>query len=171
MFQYFSRKLSLMINIIKQSLRNQMGASIDMLEDSILLCPNYQWNTERKFWYQAFHVLFFLDYYLSTEPKTFTPPRPFTESEFEDRMPERVYTKPELLEYLQFCREKCNNLIEDLSELQLEARWINSSSSMNYSILEILIYNLRHVQHHVAQLNLHLRQGINDAPEWVFRAE
>lgn len=160
-----------MLNTIKQSLSNQMGASIDMLEDSILLCPNEHWDTERKFWYQAFHVLFFLDYYLSAEPRTFTPPKPFTESEFEDRMPERVYTKPELLKYLQFCREKCKNLIENLSEKQLETRWINSSGSMNYSIHEILLYNLRHVQHHVAQLNLHLRQSINDAPEWVFRAD
>ncbi|WP_064197565.1 MULTISPECIES: DinB family protein [Emticicia] len=158
-----------MLNIIKQSLWNQMGASIDMLEDSILLCPNDHWDTERKFWYQSFHVLFFLDYYLSTEPPTFSTPKPFTESEFEDRMPERVYTKPELLEYLQFCREKCKDLIENLSEQQLEFRWINSSGSMNYSIHEILLYNLRHVQHHVAQLNLHLRQVIDDAPEWVFR--
>lgn len=160
-----------MLNTIKQSLWNQMGASIDMLEDSILLCPDAHWDTERKFWYQVFHVLFFLDYYLSTEPKTFSPPKPFSESEFEDRMPERVYTKPELLEYLQFCRGKCKNLIENLSEQQLEVRWINSSGSMNYSIHEILIYNLRHVQHHVAQLNLHLRQSINNAPEWRFRAE
>lgn len=160
-----------MLTIIKQSLWNQMGASIDMLEDSILLCPEGEWNTEPKFWYQAFHVLFFLDYYLSTKPKTFTPPKPFTESEFEDRMPERVYTKSELLEYLQFCRGKCKNLIENLSEQQLESRWINSSGSMNYSIHEILIYNLRHVQHHVAQLNLHLRQNIDEAPEWFFRSE
>lgn len=160
-----------MLNTIKQSLWSQMGAGIDMLEDSILLCPNEHWNTERKLWYQAFHVLFFLDYYLSTEPKDFSPPQPFSESEFEDQMPERVYTKPELLEYLQFCREKCKNLIENLSELQLESRWINSSGSMNYSIHEILLYNLRHLQHHVAQLNLHLRQSIDDAPEWIFRAD
>lgn len=160
-----------MLTTIKHSLWNQMGASIDMLEDAILLCPEEEWNTKPKFWYQAFHVLFFLDYYLSTEPQTFSPPKPFTESEFEDQMPERVHTKPELLEYLQFCRDKCKNLIENLSEQQLESRWINSSGSMNYSIHEILIYNLRHVQHHVAQLNLHLRQSINDAPEWVFRAK
>ena len=32
---------------------------------------------------------------------------------------------------------------------------------------EVVIYNLRHVQHHVAQLNLLLRQRIDSAPQWV----
>ena len=42
---------------------------------------------------------------------------------------------------------------------------------MNYSVLEILLYNMRHVQHHVAQLNLLLRQDINDAPTWVTQTD
>lgn len=160
-----------MIETIKQSLWRQLGASIDMLKDSILLCPDDEWDTERKIWYQAFHTLFFADYYLSQEPKTFTPPAPFTESEFEDSMPERTYSKTELINYLSTCRQKAKNLIDNLTEQSVEARWINASGSMNYSIHEILIYNIRHIQHHVAQINLHLRQTNNDATEWVFRAE
>ncbi|GAB3508688.1 DinB family protein [Emticicia fontis] len=160
-----------MLQIIKQSLWNQMGASMDMIEDSILLCPEKEWDTDWKFWYQAFHALFFLDYYLTMEPKNFVPPSPFTESEFEDSMPERTYTKKELIDYLSFCREKCRTLIENLSKEQLECRWINSSGSMDYSVYEIIIYNMRHLQHHVAQLNLHLRHTIDNAPEWVFQAK
>ena len=38
-------------------------------------------------------------------------------------------------------------------------------------MLEVLLYNMRHVQHHVAQLNLLLRQSINDAPNWVSLAK
>jgi len=33
------------------------------------------------------------------------------------------------------------------------------------------LYNLRHVQHHAAQLNLILRQTIDSAPPWVGRAK
>jgi uncharacterized damage-inducible protein DinB len=33
--------------------------------------------------------------------------------------------------------------------------------------LELLLYNLRHVQHHAAQLNLILRQVTDSAPGWV----
>ena len=32
---------------------------------------------------------------------------------------------------------------------------------------ELLLYNMRHVQHHAAQLNLLLRQTTNSAPRWV----
>jgi uncharacterized damage-inducible protein DinB len=42
---------------------------------------------------------------------------------------------------------------------------------MQFSTLEILLYNMRHVQHHAAQLNLLLRQEINKAPDWVSQAE
>jgi hypothetical protein len=36
----------------------------------------------------------------------------------------------------------------------------------------MLLYNLRHVQHHAAQLNLILRQVTNSAaPAWVRRAK
>jgi uncharacterized damage-inducible protein DinB len=105
------------------------------------------------------------------EPKTFSPPPPFKLSEFEDEMPDRVYSKQELLNYLQSNRDKCHKLISGLTEEKFSDRWINVSGTMNYSVLEILLYNMRHVQHHAAQLNLLLRQTINDAPDWVSQAK
>ena len=158
-----------MQNEINISIQSQFGASIEMLENAILACPDKHWNTETKFWYNAFHCLFFLDYYLCLKPSTFAPPLPFTESEFEDRMPERVYSKNELLDYLKYNRERFHELFSDLTEEKLQSRWINSSGSMDYSVFEILLYNMRHVQHHAAQLNLLLRQHVGNAPEWVFR--
>ena len=32
---------------------------------------------------------------------------------------------------------------------------------------ELLLYNMRHVQHHAAQLNMLLRQKTDSAPDWV----
>jgi uncharacterized damage-inducible protein DinB len=32
---------------------------------------------------------------------------------------------------------------------------------------ELLLYNMRHVQHHAAQLNMMLRQATDSAPKWV----
>jgi len=58
----------------------------------------------------------------------------------------------------------------NLTDEMADQRWINYSRTMDYSVLELLIYNLRHVQHHAAQLNLILRQDIDAAPEWVSRA-
>ncbi len=155
---------------LKESLWNQFGAGIDLLENAITVCPAELWDTGKKFWYNAYHCLFFLDYYLTMETETFAPPVPFTLSEFEDTMPERVYTKEEVLTCLQFCRNKCHDFIKGLTNEIAQHNWVNKSKKMDYPVVEILLYNLRHLQHHAAQLNLILRQEINEAPDWIFRA-
>lgn len=158
-----------MDNLVKEAIWNQFGASLDMLENAISMCPDEQWDTDTKFWYISYHCIFWTDYYLTKEPGKFIPLPPFTLSEFDDSgaLPGRIYTKTELLFYLQFCRDKLHELISNLTLEKLNDRWINQKR--NYSLLEILLYNLRHVQHHTAQLNLLLRQKINDAPKWVSR--
>ncbi len=154
---------------LKTILWQQFGASIDMLENALGACPDELWNTESQFWYIGYHTLFYFDYYLSDAPESFLPPAPFTLSELdlEGVMPDRVYSKQELFDYLKFCRQKCHDLIAGLTAEGAAKRFINEYR--NYSVLETLIYNMRHVQHHAAQLNLLLRQGMNDAPRWVSR--
>lgn len=158
-----------MDNSFKEILWNQFGASIDMFENSIKACPEELWDADSKYWYIAYHTLFFLDYYLSDEPDKFTPPPPFSLSEFnsEGEMPERTYTKEELSNYLGFCRRKCHDLIAGLNEENSKRRFVNKYR--DYNIIEILLYNMRHVQHHMAQLNLLLRQNNCEVPDWVSR--
>ena len=160
-----------MDHLTKEILWRQVGASIDMLQNAIEFCPAELWNNQRKFWYNAYHCLFFLDYYLTLDPVGFLPPSPFTLSEFEDRMPERTYSQAELVAYLNFCREKCHKLINHMTNDMAHSHWTNESKTMSYPVLEILLYNMRHVQHHTAQLNLILRQEVNDAPQWVREAK
>jgi len=156
-----------MDSAIKATLWKQFGASIEMLENAIVLCTDELWNSENNFWYNAYHCLFFLDYYLSLEPDEFSPPSPFTLSELDPSgvMPDRVYSKEELLSYLHFNKKKCHDLIAGLTDEIANRRWRNAYR--NYSVLEILLYNMRHVQHHAAQLNLILRQETDNAPAWV----
>lgn len=165
--ELFMALKSRMDSAIKEILWKQFGASIDMLENAISLCTDELWNNEKKFWYNAYHCLFYLDYYLTLEPDRFTPPAPFTLSEFNPsgKMPDRVYRKEELLSYLRHGRKKCHDLIAGLTDEMAARRWVNRAR--NYSVLEILLYNMRHVQHHAAQLNQLLRQGMDDAPRWV----
>ncbi len=160
----------IMESSMKEDLWKQFGASIDMFENSIKHCPPELWDTDSKFWYIAYHTLFWLDCYLTFETKTFAPPPPYTLSEFEDgRMPERVYSKEELLDYLGYCRNKLHELLADPSAETTERRWIDEYR--NYSFLEMMLYNMRHVQHHMAQLNLLIRQGGNTPPDWVSRTK
>jgi hypothetical protein len=173
-----------MISTLKESLWNQFGASMDMLKNTIAMCPDEYWNSNHKLFYSAYHCMIFLDYYLTLPPTHFSTPLPFTitasndlpEGALDDLVPNRKYGKNELLDYLKTIRLKCYQVIGDLTEERLQQRWIAepdpiaSSATMNFSVLEILLYNMRHVQHHTAQLNLLLRQGINHASGWVSRA-
>jgi hypothetical protein len=151
----------------------QFGASIDMLENAMLACPDELWNDvprEPRFWHITYHTLFFLDLYLSDSVETFAPPAPFTREELEPDggIPETPHTKEELQRYLQLAREKCRTTIRDLAADKAQQRcgfaWVD------VSVAELLLYNMRHVQHHAAQLNLILREKTGSAPRWVFKA-
>jgi len=150
----------------------QFGAAIDMLENAVRACPDDLWrNRDRRpeYGYVAYHTLFWLDLYLSGAVDEFSPPAPFTLDELDPAgvLPERPYGKDELLAYLAHGRAKCRATLDALTGDRARARctftWGESS------FLELLLYNLRHVQHHAAQLNLILRQEIDAAPGWVAR--
>lgn len=69
----------------KNSLWSQFGASIDMPENAIKFCPYELWNFKLSFSGDAYHTLFFLDYYLTLDPVGFVPRSPFTHSEFVEK--------------------------------------------------------------------------------------
>ena len=152
----------------------QFGASIQMLENAIAACPDDLWDDrsrQTEFWYVVYHTLFFLDLYLSGSVEGFAPPAPFTLDELDPAglLPEQPYTKEELHTYLEHGREKCRAVIETLTDEKARRRCEFGWIDVNFS--ELLLYNLRHVQHHAAQLNLILRQKIDSAPPWVARTK
>ena len=152
------------------SLAQQFGAAIDMLENALLACPAELWSDRSRqpeFWYLVFHTLFWLDLYLSESLEGFHPPAPFTLQELDPAgvSPERVYSKEELHAYLEYGRKKCSVALEALTDEKAHQRggfdWVDGS------VAELHLYNMRHVQHGAAQLNLILRQTTNSAPRWV----
>jgi hypothetical protein len=159
-----------MDNAMKEIIWQQFGAAVDMLENAVLACPDNLWvdrSQRPEFWYVVFHTLFFLDLYLSDSDVGFALPAPFTLDEMDERglLPERVYTKDELRKYLEHGREKCRVTITAMTQERASLRcgfhWLD------ISVAEVLLYNMRHVQHHAGQLNLMLRQKIDSAPRWV----
>lgn len=164
--------------IWKNIIWNQFGAAIDMLDNAIEACPDDLWQARlfpdeipefAEFWYVAYHTLFWLDFYLSEAAEGFAPPAPFTLSEFDaGLLPERVYTKEELREYLVYGRTKCQTRIESITDFMAPQRVRSDWPEM--SVAEMLIYNLRHVQEHAAQLSLFLGQNVASAPGWVSKA-
>lgn len=151
-------------------LRRQFGAAIDMLENALLACPEELWGDRSRrpeFWYVVYHTLFFLDLYSSGSVEGFAPPAPFTLDEMDPAglLPGRVYTKGELQTYLAHGRGKCLETIEAMTDERARARCVFPWGEMSFA--ELLLDNMRHVQHHAAQLNLILRQETDSAPGWV----
>ena len=173
----------------RTALWQQFGATIDMFENALLACPDTQWNgrlwsdhsdhpqpsESAAFWYLTYHTLFWLDLYLTGSLEGFAPPTPFTTDGLAPSrvLPQQPYTRDELHTYLVHLRMKCQTTIAGLSDekahQQVYFPWIESKP---ISFLELLIYNMRHVQEHAAQLNLFLGQNVSDGgSDWVSRAK
>jgi uncharacterized damage-inducible protein DinB len=153
-------------------LGRQLGAAADMLENAITACPDELWDDGSgpyAFWCVAFHALFWLDLYLGGSVEGYAPPAPFALDELDPagRVAERPYTRGELRDYLGHCRrhlaDVIGSLTADAAARRCRFRW----GEVSYA--ELLLYNLRHVQHHVGQLNRTIREATGRAPRWVAR--
>ncbi|HEY7834389.1 MAG TPA: DinB family protein [Ktedonobacterales bacterium] len=173
----------------RDALWSQFGAAIGMLEDGVRACPDALWH-ERLWvvpaddavspdmaaaWNVTFHTLFWLDFYLSgAVEEGFAPPPPFTLNEFDPAgaMPDRTYTKDELLTYLAYTRDKCQasltTLTDDQARRVMDLHWAHGHPVTFY---ELTLYNMRHVQEHGAQLHLLLGQHGIHIRSWVARAQ
>lgn len=170
-----------MDSIWKEVLWQQFGAAINMLEKAIINCPDDLWGKSMwddpvmgakfsEFWYVAYHTLFWLDLYLTGAVEGFTPPAPFTLDELDPAglLPERQYSRDELLAYLEHGRGKCRATIEALTDEK--ARRICQFAWGESSFLGVLLDNMRHVQDHGAQLNMFLGQQAGTSSRWVSKA-
>ncbi|HEU0296392.1 MAG TPA: DinB family protein [Anaerolineales bacterium] len=161
----------------------QFGAAIDDLDNALRACPDELWRArlwhdpeqERfflpEYWYIVYHTLFWLDLYLTGAEEGFVPPAPFMLIEQDENgpIPERPYTKDELRAYLDGCRKRCQATIEALSDEAAQRRSRFGWGEVSFA--ELLLYSMRHVQGHAAQLNLLLGQKTGSAPGWVTQAD
>lgn len=168
-----------------KTLWRNFGAAIDMFSNAVVMCPDDLWLKKDKFFYLTYHTVIFLDYYMTNPVKNFEPLLPYTlinttdipPEAIDDVFPEKHYSKQEILNYTFKIREKCKKLIQTSTGEAFAKRWINDEEIKlhglcativeHYSLLEIIFYNLRHIQHHTAQLNFILRKEINIAPDWI----
>ena len=158
----------------KQLIWSQFGAAIDALENAIRACPESLWSDQSRyhqFWHMAYHNLFWLDYYLTENPAEYESPESFGLEELDPSggRPKRVYTQTELLDYLEHCRRKCQRTIRDMTEERAGRPYELSKTGLTHG--ELLLYNMRHVQHNTAQMNLLLRLAVDAAPPWTSRSK
>ncbi|MGK0157425.1 MAG: hypothetical protein ACI9SE_004405 [Neolewinella sp.] len=164
-----------------EPIRQQFGAAMQSLHDAMQACPHAVWSAEgqpsdaavlrQEPWYLAFHTIFWLDLYLSENAGSYVPPAPFTRDELEpDLLPARAYSKNELFDWLQQCATAFEQRLASCAtdegmQRACHLQWGEMTAG------ELLLYNLRHVQHHTAQLNLLIRQAGAEPSRWVMRAD
>ena len=147
---------------------SQYLASLEMLKQTIALCPESIWNAasdKNKFWQVAYHALYFTHEYLADSAETFTPWVKHREVyDFDESQTFEPYDKESILEYLAFCRQQ---VAERIPRMNLEALEGHGSRSM--ITLELQIYSIRHIMQHAGELMERLGTRTGAEIDWVGR--
>ena len=164
---------------LRTVLKSQYHAALAMLGEAIQRCPDEVWSSsehKNAFWQIVYHTLFFADAYLQTDKEAFHPwehhqggvqhpdgiAGPADPNSSLPLIP-KPYTKAQVLEYWTFCDQMLDDAVD---KLDLESA---QSGFPRYPIskLEHQLVNLRHIQHHAAQLADRLRSAADIGIKWV----
>jgi len=162
-------KDSLFLDICK----NDYSAVFQMLHKAIELCPDELWNQrtdEPPFWQQAYHTIFYTDFYLSESPGS-SRKVSFVEDEAAnlEHIPANAPSRQQIQDYLGEISRNCEAKIERLASAPLDGE--NKFPWTGPTLAHRMIYNIRHAQHHVGRLNSILARKTGKAAEWVITAK
>ena len=167
------------IGALRAILRSQYHATLAMLRECVERCPEHLWYDEQPttaFWQHAYHALFFADFYLQ---KSSEHRRSWTGHQSDVQHPDGVpgpadpasalpllpkpYSKEEVLAYWMVCDNLVDEAVGTLDLLSEESGF----SWYRIPKLEHQLVNLRHIQHHTAQLADRLRASQEIGIRWV----
>jgi hypothetical protein len=150
-----------------------------MLKESVERCPEALWHDPaptNAYWQVAYHALFFTHLYLMPDEEAF---HPWQGHQSDVQHPDGIagpadpqstlallpepYTRAQVLSYWQVCDAMVDDAVDglDLSSPVSGFSWYRMSK------LEHQLVNLRHVQHHTAQLADRLRAAAGVGVRWV----
>ncbi len=150
--------------------RENYLALIQMIEQAITLCPDKLWedkDLQPQFWQEIYHTIYYLDFYFGNNWRK--KPERFECKENLGEVPEIILTKTDLQSYIEEVREKCLNVLENLTKEDLEGK--NSYFWTGATLSHRLIYNIRHSQHHVGKINSILSSNGIEAAKWIFKPD
>jgi len=164
---------------LRLALKSQYHAGLAMVREAIQRCPDELWLSEEQrnaFWQIAYHTLFYTHLYLMSSVSAF---RPWKEHQSQVQNPDGIpgdpkpgstlplipqpYTRQQALAYWDICDQMVDGAVDalDLHDSQSGFPWYRMSK------LEHQLVNLRHLQHHAAQLADRLRAALDIGIQWV----
>ncbi len=165
-----------MLDTFKELTAKQLEAALGTVDACVDRCPQAAWDApvgNHAFCQVAFHGLFWADLYLGLDLDALRV-QPFHRDhqdffrdyeELEDRAPRLLYDRSSIKTYLEFCRAKTREVIAAETTESLQA--LSEFDWLPFSRAEVYTYNIRHVQHHAAQLSLRLRIDVDENIPWI----
>jgi len=129
----------------KQVIQSQYLAALAMFKQVVEKCPQTVWDDPKvkfKFWSKAYHVVFFVHFYLQDAEKDFVE-----WEKHHDPDGDIPFTKEEVMEYLAFAENQVKERVP-VTDLEAESgfHWYPVNK------LELQFINIRHVQQHTGEL-------------------
>ncbi len=164
---------------LRHLLKSQYHAVLAMLREAIERCPDELWlrpQQRNAYWQVAYHALFFTHFYLHREHTAF---KPWAGHQSANQNPDGIpcrpdpastlplipepYTRAQAMAYWDVCDGMVDAAVDalDLHAAECGFPWYKMSK------LEHQFVNLRHLQHHTAQLADRLRLWLDVGVAWV----
>jgi len=170
-------KDSNMLSEIKKSYSRQIGAAFKMLENVIDNTNDTTWTARinnMPFWQICYHVLWFTDFYFHANQATFQP------QSFDMEGIHNYWVKPDsqmienqkhpisknnMKAYCKYVKQKANQFIHSINDTYFTAP--SPFEWHGFPKIDLVDYNLRHLQHHVGQLDIVLRREQDMGNPWI----
>ena len=139
-----------------------------LMETALTDCPDELWQTDlwpdeaptaptphgglhgSAPWFLGYHALTTLDYDLAGEFEPWAPPQPFDDNTY--GFPNRRFTKPELLGYVDWCRDRVRQTLDGLTE-EMAARPLPSAHRYHGMLFAVIVGSMPlHVVEHASQI-------------------
>ena len=156
------------MNPFVQSIASNFEEALRLMEAALMDCPDELWETDlwpdeattgptphgglhgSAPWFLAYHALSTLDYDLSAEFEPWEPPQPFDENTYS--FPNRVFTKAELLGYIDYCRGRVRATLDALTE-DVAARPLPAAHRYHGLLYGLIVGRMPlHVLEHASQI-------------------
>jgi hypothetical protein len=172
-----SLKDSTLLSAVKKSYARQIGAAFKMLEHAIDNANDRTWTARinnMPFWQLCYHALWYTDFYFHANQETFQPQsfdmkgiknisiKPDSQMIEDQKHP---ISKSNMKAYCNYARQKTNQFIQSINE-----SYFTTPSPFEwhgFPKIDLVDYNLRHLQHHVGQLDIILRREQNIGNPWI----
>ena len=154
---------------VKEEIKSQYLAALEMLMQAVNQCPEDLWDDrgyKNTVWQIAYHALFYTHLYLQPNEKEATPWVKFKPGYHEMEKRDDPYSKADIAEYFEFCREQVDKQVE---ALDLEAP--SGFYWLPFSKLELQLYSIRHLQQHTGELSERLGSARDIEVDWVDKVE